>query len=92
MVAKINASANLDSFLTAAVTAADTTYTITADDPGVLFWDSTLNPADTFGTVTRTQANVVSNSRTSDTILLANMIFNDVRFTAWMDISLWIRR
>lgn len=68
MVAKINASANLDSFLTAAVTATDSTFTITSDDAGVLFWDSSLNDPDTYSTVTRTQANVTSWSSSSDTI------------------------
>lgn len=68
MVAAINANTGLDSFLTAAVVAG-TTFTVTADDKGVLFWDSTLNDPDTFGTVTRTQANVTSRSRTIDTIL-----------------------
>lgn len=74
MVAAINASANLDSFLTAAVSAAETTYTTTSDDAGVLFWDSSKNDPDTFATVTRTQANVTSSSRRYDTLDLFTLI------------------
>ena len=73
LVSKIGASANLDSFITVAK-ASDTSYTITADDPGVLFYacvdDSAQDSA-------LTQANVTSRSIMCDTIRLVYTISAD---------------
>ncbi len=67
MSAAINANDSISVYAIAA-NSGDTAYTITALDVGLQFYDSTLNPADTHGTVTRTQANVTSKSRFGDTV------------------------
>jgi hypothetical protein len=72
MVASVNADAGLDSFLTAYDSA--TFYITQSDDAGVLFWDSSLNDPDTHATVTRSQANVTSNSNRTDTFNLGEFM------------------
>jgi hypothetical protein len=81
MVAKINADAGLDSFMTAAD--ATTSYTVTSDDAGVLFFGASFGgtgaslTADSLQDTTHTQANVTSQSSYQDTIDLISLIYDD---------------
>jgi len=78
MVAKINATAAC----TAYVTAYDsTTFWIDQSDDIGLNFEADIPNIDTTADTVRSIPNKASNSRTVDTILLANMIFNDIRFT-----------
>ena len=75
MVATINA----DDSASAHVTAYDssTFYITQAVDPGLLFYHTFLNHADTHGTLAASQANVTSRSRHGDTILLAPLFVGE---------------